>query len=72
VSVVCSLIWTSIGLIWPERALWLADVFKGADGAWIVFVLADDSYAYLDTLSIHSALFCSSVPYPYVGSLGCL
>jgi len=24
--VACSSIWTSIGLIWPKRALWLADV----------------------------------------------
>jgi len=62
-------IWTSIGLIWPERVLWLAEIFKGAVGPWIVYVLADDSYVYLDTLNIHAAFFSSLVSYPHVGSL---
>jgi len=46
-----------IGCFGSKERLWPTNTLKGVVGTWIVFVLADIPYAYLNAQNIHSALF---------------
>jgi len=62
--------WSRLRSDWfgPKRRLLLGGVFYGVVGPWVVLVLGDDSYAYLDTLNTHS--FCVFLQFGFVSTRG--